>query len=325
MQIYVICYIIGAGQTLLYEVSCMKLPTLSESDIERLIDNCTVFGSPKRGGQKLVFPCKLPEGNYAIKFMLVNSVSDLGEDDIDLLDEVSARAKREVDILKMCNSPYLIKPGPIDLTVSSYKDQNIVYFSEEWLEGQTVAEIIRNSGMLEINDVIKLGIHITEAINELWCHTKIHRDIKPSNILLRHDTGDFILLDMGIAFDLSDKSLTAYGRIPWTRGYISPEQLNIVNKRQIDFRSDLFCLGIVMYESITGIHPFCNNSMNDDEVFNAILTFSPKPPHLPRPEVPIELSSIICRLLSKAPNLRYRDCRLLIEDLQSIQQEYGGV
>lgn len=305
----------------------MKLPILSKEDVEKLINNCTVIGSPRRGGQKLVYPCNLPQGNYAIKFMLVDSISTLGEEEItlDLLDEVSARAKREVDTMKICSSPYLVKLGPIDITVASYNGQNIVYFSEEWLEGGDVSEEIQKSGILDIDAVIKLGIQIAEAIDELWSNTKIHRDIKPSNIFHRQDTGDFVLLDMGMAFDLSDKSLTTYGGIPCTKEYVSPEQLNIAKKRQMDFRSDLFNLGIVMYESVTGVHPFCKAKMTIDEIFNAIITLNPPEPQLLRPEIPKELSNIICRLLNKTPNLRYRNCNLLIKELQSVQQKLGGV
>lgn len=230
----------------------MGLPVLSEADVEIIIPNCKVIGDRCNGGQKVVFPCIINgDKKYAIKFMLVNpAIFEEGNPIIttDILDEITARAMREVEIMRKCDSPYLIKLGHIEFQRVSYKDQILILFSEEWVEGEDLSKELAKTKVLQIMDVIKLGTQITRAIQELWSQSKVHRDIKPGNILHCSHSGDFLLLDMGLAFDLSDKSLTAFGVIPCTRAYVSPEQLNIAKKRFMDFRSDLFNLGIVMYD-----------------------------------------------------------------------------
>ena len=198
-----------------------------------------------------------------------------------------------------------------------YNNQNLLFFTEEWIEGYDLKRKLENDGPFSYNDTIKLGIDIAQAIEELWKHSKIHRDIKPGNIVYDKNSGQYILLDMGLAFDLEDKSLTAYGYIPGTKIYFSPEQLSIDKKRFMDFRSDLFSLGIVMYECVTGVHPFYVRGMSDDSLFHSILNDVPKRPSEYRNDMIKELDYIIMRLLGKSPHLRYRTCQQLIESLEN--------
>ncbi|OPX86926.1 MAG: Serine/threonine-protein kinase PknB [Pelotomaculum sp. PtaB.Bin104] len=304
----------------------MGLPAITETDVEIIIPGCKVVGDRCNGGQKVVFPCLINEKKYAIKFMLVN-LDILAEDNPEIttgiLDEITARALREVEIMRKCDSPYLIKLGPVELQRVSYNDQIIILFSEEWVEGEDLSRELARTNVLQIMDVIKLGIQITSAIQELWSHSKVHRDIKPGNILHCSNSGDFLLLDMGLAFDLSDKSLTAFGQIPCTRTYVSPEQLNIAKKRSMDFRSDLFNLGIVMYESITGEHPFYKIGMSDMDIFSNVISYDPPPPSSLRRGISNELNDLIIRLLGKNPHFRYRSCEQLIVALKRILENMG--
>lgn len=298
----------------------MNLPNLTKDDVEAIVQGYKVIGPPMKGGQKLVFPCEGSTGKFALKFLLIDndSTEDSDETTVDLFDEISARANREVETINACDSPYLIKLGPIGIQSIIYNGQKLVFFSEEWIIGDDVSAEIKNNKVLEIKDIVKLGIQISQAINELWKCAKIHRDIKPGNILHSSITGDFILLDMGMAFDLNDKSLTAIGRINGTKAYVSPEQLNIAKRRQMDFRSDLFNLGIVMYEAITGVHPFYKRGMTDDDLFTNILIYNPPAPSTIRSNVPKELDAVIGRLLGKSPHFRFRSCTQLIEALETI-------
>lgn len=301
----------------------MGLPVLTANDVEAIIPNCKVIGEQCNGGQKIVFPCLIDDKKYAVKFMLVNpEIFSEGNPEIspDILDEITARAMREVQIMRKCDSPYLIKLGHIELQRISYNNQIIIFFSEEWVEGEDLSRELARAKVLQISDVIKLGIQITRAIQELWSESNIHRDIKPGNILHCFHSGDFLLLDMGLAFDLSDKSLTAFGRIPCTRAYVSPEQLNLAKKRFMDFRSDLFNLGIVMYECITGVHPFYKIGMTDMEIFARVISYDPPPPSNLRSEIPKGLNEVIMRLLGKNPHFRYRSCEQLIDALTKISE-----
>jgi len=300
----------------------MALPNLTKADIQAAITVIEAIDEPLRGGQKLVFPCTISGERYALKVMLTNP-SQAQPDDADQSgeqdDEVTARARREVEIMGRCTTPYLVRLGPILLTQAEIKGQSVVYFTEEWIDGRNLGDILEQDGPLPIAELIQLGKNITEAIRELWSLQKIHRDIKPGNIMRRDANGEFVLLDMGLAFDLEDESLTVLGGLPGTSIYFSPERVEFAKKRQMDFRSDLFSLGIVLYEATTGHHPFWRRGMDSMAAVGRILTVPPfEPPSAYRQEVPTELEAAILRLLAKRPHLRYRTCEQLITALESV-------
>lgn len=303
----------------------LDLPVLDANDVEKIIPNCKVIGTPSRGGQKIVFPCLFKEKKNALKFMLIEpDLSDSGgNEESTMLDGVTARAYREVGIIDKCNNPHIIKLGNIGLNTTLYEGQYLLYFSEQWIEGADLKEALRQQVNFSFKDGLKVCTHIASAISELWKFNKIHRDIKPGNIVHDNETGNYILLDMGMAFDLEDKSLTAYGGIPGTKMYFSPEQLSPDRKRQMDFRSDLFNLGTVLYEIMTRRHPFYLSGINDIEMYRRILGFNPPVPSTINTNIPKELDEIIMRLISKKPHMRYRTCEQLIDRVNEIQEVLG--
>lgn len=292
----------------------MAIPNLNKEDVKEILSYATDIGNPIKGGQKIVFPITLENKKFVLKFMLTNPSRDNRdemEQSEDEIDEVTARARREVEVMKICVSPYLVKLGPIPLTHLDYKGQSLIFFAEEFIEGRDLKNILISQEKLPVNDVIRLGRNITEAIRVIWSYAKIHRDIKPGNIMFSDRTGDFILLDMGLVFDLFDESITLSGIIPGTPIYFSPEQIDLARKRQMDFRSDLFSLGIVLYEAVTGRHPFIGNAQSTTDVVANILSSNPSPPITSIPNLPESLNTIIMRLLAKKPHLRYRTCEQL--------------
>ena len=237
----------------------MPLPVLAEGDVTALVPGVSDVGAVTRGGQKIVFPGTIQGQRCAIKFMLARSdegPSSQVEQSVDVLDEVTARARREVSVLRECNSPCLVRIGPIPLTRTEWNGQQLLYFTEELIDGEDLHRILAREQTLEVPPLIQLARNIGEAIRVLWTVAKIHRDVKPGNIMRRRVDGSFVLLDMGMVFDLEDDSITAAGFIPGTPIYFSPEQTEFARKRLMDFRSDLFSLGIVLYEAATGHHPF---------------------------------------------------------------------
>lgn len=308
----------------------MALPNLTSDDVGQLLPQVSDIGRVKNGGQKLVFPCTIDGERYAVKFMLVDTAAQSeAEDDStvtsDVMDAVTARANREVETMLECDTPYVVKVGPIPLTYIDYRGQKLVYFAEEFIEGQDLTEIILADGPLSIANLIRVGRNMTSAISTLWQHAKVHRDIKPDNIRRRTSTGDFVLLDMGLAFDLQGESLTASGLIPGTPGFYSPEQLEFAEKRQIDFRSDLFLLGIVLYLAASTQHPFqTERRMSPPDWARSILVHQPQPITDHRPDIPSALGTVIMRLLAKKPHLRYRSCGLLDDELASVEQKCEG-
>ena len=302
-------------------------PRLKAKDVCSIISNCQVIGKEMRGGQKVVFPCEIDKKKYAIKFILLQDLKygDEESSDSSNIEEIRLRAERELSIMKRVSSYNLIKMGTIDLTHTEYDGQDLLYYSEEWVDGKDLSTILRENVVLSVEDVMRLGIDIANAIGKIWEETKVvHRDIKPQNIIQRSEDGSYVLLDLGMAFDLEDKSLTKMGYIPGTKLYFSPEQLDWKRKRDIDFRSDLFSLGVVMYQAITGSHPFYKSGMDDNELFQRIIYENPIQPMLIRSNIPQEANDIIMRLLSKVPNARYRKVSLLINKLSELLDDLEG-
>ena len=302
----------------------MALPELTIEDISEKIPGVKDIGQQCEGGQKIVFPCTIADERYALKVMLTNPLAsgEISEDiSTDIFDEVTARARREVEIMSQCNSPHIVKIGPLPLTAAEIRGQSVIYFTEEWIEGQDLRTIIRNEDYLPLVQVLQLGKHITNAVKVLWSMAKIHRDIKPGNIMRRDVDDEFVLLDMGLAFDITDMSLTRLGVVVGTPIYFSPEQTNFTIKRQMDFRSDLFSLGIVLYEAATGRHPFWTPGRTSQEALAGILAVTPSPPSVIRPEIPVQLDEVIMRLLAKRPHMRYRTCDQLVDALDAVQIE----
>jgi serine/threonine-protein kinase len=299
------------------------LPTLSVADIAAAIPGVQDIGQPTRGGQKVVFPCVIAGQRCALKVMLANPSlpqgPPTGDDREEEYDEITARARREVETMLRCNTPHLVRLGPLPLTRAEIGGQQVLYFAEEWIEGPDLRSIIRDAGPLSVADTLRLGTNVTEAIKTLWSLSKVHRDIKPGNIMRRNSTGEFVLLDMGFVLALDEESLTVSGIIPGTPIYFSPEQTELSRKRQMDFRSDLFSLGVVMYESITGHHPFWTPGMSLEDAIARMRTVDPEAPCHCRQAVPQGLSSIILRLLAKQPHRRFRSCDSLISSLNATE------
>ncbi|MFH1010971.1 MAG: serine/threonine-protein kinase [bacterium] len=301
---------------------------MTAQDVVALVPDITNVGEPMVGGQKIVFPCTIRGKRCVVKFMLPKvsaAPSDEEDESTNIPDEVTARARREVQIMQQCNTPYLVKLGPLPLTIVDFKGQSLLYFAEEFIEGSDLRHLLRHQGTFSVEDLLRLGRHISEAIRVLWALKKVHRDIKPGNIMQRATTSDFVLLDMGLAFDLEAESITMTGFVPGTPGYFSPEQLEFTRKRQLDFRSDLFSLGIVLYEAATGIHPFVTPfTRSTTEVAANILGHNPLPPSHYRSDLPEELSDIIMRLIAKSPHLRYRTCEKLDSAFAHVQRSQAG-
>lgn len=298
----------------------MTAPTLTAAQVQKAVPNAKNITEIGKGGQKLVFAADLDGYRCVLKFMS----PDLDFASLDPsetgLDAVTARAQREVETMQQCNCPYLVKTGNLPMTNVMIDNQPYILFSEELIDGADLRTMLK-TGVLPIAEIIDLGQHITIAVSALWAQHKIHRDIKPGNVMRRNADRAFILLDMGLVFDLDDESLSISP--VGTKIYFAPEQMDFANRRSVmDFRSDLFSLGIVMYEMATGHHPFMTpdvrNSM--DVLFN-IKNLTPALPSKFRPEIPAPLDTFIMRLLAKRPALRYRKIDMV---LQTLEQMKGG-
>ena len=273
-------------------------------EIKKIIEKITdikILAGPFQGGQKEVYKCEINGKENALKFIKSTVAGDEGE----------IRCEREINTLSICNSKHLIKLGEIPYTEVSEGSNHIVYYSEEWVQGYELYSLLSGNNLLSEEFAKKLAIEISFAIEELWKHNKIHRDIKPLNIMYDECNDRFVLLDLGMVFDSAEDALTRYGCIPGTVGYFSPEQFDLSRKNDLDFRSDLFCLGIVLYQMLTGIHPFIKKGDTNQDVFTKIKTLTPPSIREYRSDISMEFEKVIFRLLRKRPSERYRNTKLL--------------
>ncbi len=293
-------------------------PVLTVDQVQAILPDATNIEYLDKGGQKIVFTAAFAGARYAVKFMARNA-SLLGITDPDTMDDVTARAVREVETMRQCQTPHLVKIGPIGLKAVSVDNQDLIFFTEEFIEGKNLKAFLQETGPLSVNQIQSLAYHISEAIAELWSHSKVHRDIKPGNIMRHGDRDDFVLLDMGLVLDLEGASLSQ-GPVG-TPIYSCPEQRDFRNRRSVmNFRSDLFLLGIVLYEMATGKHPFVTTMTQSTFDVMVLIegNYLPPAPTTLRSDLPAKLDEIIMRLLAKRPSLRYRTMAKFHEALAQV-------
>jgi eukaryotic-like serine/threonine-protein kinase len=296
------------------------IPNLTPDQIEAEIDGVSDVQPIGQGGQKSVFSGLIDGQRFALKFLKAPGEELDSEDtEFEYTPDIVVRAKREVETMRQCQSPYMVKLGPIGLEFITINGQSLVFFTEELIAGADLqAEYVRPRKCLGISDVIQLGVQITHAIAAIWELKKVHRDIKPGNIM-RRENGEFVLLDAGLAFDKLGESVSGGGLVG-TPIYFSPEQFEYTSRRTVlDFRSDMFALGVTMYQLATAQHPFYVRGDQSGDVYSKIRNAIPTPPHEINGNVPEELSDIVLRMLGKSPHIRFRKYEQLIERLNSVE------
>jgi non-specific serine/threonine protein kinase len=219
------------------------------------------------------------------------------------------RFVREARAASALNHPGIVTIYEID------EDEGVDFIAMEYVDGRTLDEIIPPDG-LPLDAATRYALAIAEALETAHVKGIIHRDLKPSNIMIAGD--DTVkILDFGIAKllggidDLPPTRITRTGFTPGTLSYMSPEQ---IEGKKVDHRSDIFSLGILLYEMITGRIPF--QRKNIGATLHAIIHEEPEPLSKYRENVPATLQAIVDRTLEKEKDGRYSTTDELAEDIR---------
>src|SRR5690606_37632673 len=183
--------------------------------------------------------------------------------------------------------------------------EGLVYFVMGFVDGENLGQRLHRVGRVPADEARRILREVADALSYAHARGVIHRDIKPDNILLYEDDGRVMVTDFGIARAITegDTRLTATGIAIGTPAYMSPEQS--AGERQIDGRSDLYSLGVVGYQMLTGEPPFVANST--PALLVKHISETPTPVRERTPDVPADLASIVMRLLEKDPERRFDD------------------
>ncbi|HGY54062.1 MAG TPA: serine/threonine protein kinase, partial [Caldithrix abyssi] len=188
-----------------------------------------------------------------------------------------------------------------------------IFIAMGFIEGKSLLEKI-NEERLKIKDIVDLAIQIAGGLQAAHEHGIVHRDIKPANILI---TNDHVvkIVDFGLAKLSRQTKLTMNGTTLGTVAYMSPEQ---ARGEEVDQRTDIWSLGAVLYEMLTGQRPF--QGEYDQAVLYSIINDQPEPPSALRSGVPPELERIVLKMLAKDPAKRYQSVNDLLVDLTNLKE-----
>ncbi len=191
-----------------------------------------------------------------------------------------------------------------------FRDGDLIAFTMEYIGGGDLADRIGLDEPIEVMEIVRMLMQMCSGVQAIHDAGIIHRDLKPENILLTAN-GDIKITDFGIARTGTGPKLTEHGGVVGTIDYVSPEYLE---QGQVDARSDIYALGVLAYEMVTGEAPFKGKSVI--ETMTMRLRSDPEPPSSLRSDCPEELDRIVLRAMARDPEERYQQSSEMFADLQ---------
>jgi serine/threonine-protein kinase len=232
--------------------------------------------------------------------------------------DIRSRFLREAETSAQLSHPSIVPIYTVE------EADNLVFFIMGYVNGDTIAQRLRARGPMQAEEVRRILCEVGDALAYANARNVVHRDIKPDNILLDSDTGRAMVTDFGIARAVSegnDTRLTTTGLAIGTPAYMSPEQC--AGDRGVDGRSDIYSLGVVGYQMLSGDLPFV--ASNTPGMFVKHLTEQPRPISERVQGLPQDLGAIIMRCLAKEPSDRFATATAMVDALNGRSQTAMGV
>ena len=258
-----------------------------------------------KGAMGVVYRANDPMLNRMVAIKTINT-EEAGHEG---MAEYEARFYTEAKAAGGLNHPNII------IVYDIGKSGHLVYMAMEYIQGMELREMLVDGKPLPVAQAVDFAAQVGEGLAYAHQHQVVHRDIKPANIMITPE-GRAKIADFGIARMRSSETRTQTGVILGSPKYISPEQ--VVGKRA-DHRSDIFSLGVILYECITGSTPFNGEGLS--ALMYQITNHDPSPPSASNSQVPVMLDYIMAKVLAKAPEARYQSAADFANDLRECKAQ----
>src|ERR671917_2279680 len=279
----------------------MHADRMSPMDRKVLGDRYTLLETLGEGGMARVY---LAHDNVLDRDVALKALREQYADD----EEFVERFRREAKSAAALNHPSIVQ-----VYDQGRAEDDTYYMAMEYVPGGTLKDRIKTEGSLEPNEAAGIASRVAEALDVAHARGIVHRDIKPQNVLLTA-SGEAKVADFGIARVVSARTVTEANLVLGTAAYMSPEQ---VRGERVGPASDLYSLGVVLYEMLAGELPY-----QDDDPIATAMKHLDEPPRKPREmnsAVPEELDALVVKLLAKDPEDRYASAASLSEGLRRVR------
>ncbi len=289
-----------AGGTMIMAGGGTEKPMLGRYQVEKELG---------KGAMGVVYLGKDPKIGrlVAIKTMALSQ-----EFEADELKDVKDRFFREAETAGRLSHPNIVS------IFDAGEEHDLAYIAMEFVKGGDLTRYIKPHNLLPVPEVLRLMADAADALDYAHGNSVVHRDIKPANMMLLDEGRVIKLMDFGIA-RIADSSKTKTGMVLGTPSYMSPEQLA---GKKVDGRSDLFSLGVTLYQLLTGSLPFQAESMAT--LMFKIANEGHASPLIVRPDLPVEMAAIIDKALTKNYEQRYARGNEFARELREVMRKLAG-
>jgi eukaryotic-like serine/threonine-protein kinase len=256
-----------------------------------------------QGGMGVVFEAFETAKSRAIAIKFLNPEGGIDQ-------EVLARFQREGKRFSRLRHPGIVS------IYGMGRARGLLFIASEFVYGKNLFELVKQDGPFAIERAIDVIAQVAEALKVLHDNEVVHRDLKPENIMVEDDGARAKILDFGIAKDLNASlALTRQGAYIGTTGYSAPEQ---IRGEPIDGRADIFSLGVIFYEIVTGEVPF--KGRDTREILENTIKLDPISASKIKDSVSAPVARLIAKMISKKPKHRPKDCMEVIAELGEVRR-----